>query len=340
MIQGLLLAFLPIGHLRNLCRKLKIIKKGAFTIQLQGLITKSLAGFYYVQVGEDNYPAKPRGVMRHRQEKPQVGDQVTIQLEDNQDHHQATLLSIADRKNSLVRPPVANVDYAFVVMSLVEPNFSYNLMDHYLVSMASHQIQAIIILTKLDRLIDLVGKEQAMITVKEILDLYHKIGYSVIVKTSEDDLQAQMTAHMKTGIYIVMGQSGVGKSTLINGLLPQAAIETGPISDYLNRGKHTTRQVTLHAFEGAWLADTPGFSAIDFPNIEKEDLGVYFPEIHQASANCRFRGCLHRNEPDCGVKAALQDQNIAESRYQNYLMLLEKIEKRKPLYQKKGSQKR
>lgn len=303
---------------------------------LEGIIYKALSGFYYVWADERTYATKPRGKFRHQQLKPLVGDYVEIEVDQQDEQSESRLTQILPRKNALIRPTVANVDYALIVMSLVEPDFSYNLLDYFLVSMESNQVKPIIVLTKADKLYqESESKTVADGKIEKIIDVYQKIGYQVLVKTEVESFKEQLAKVMAKGIYVVMGQSGVGKSTLLNQLLGES-IATGEISDYLNRGRHTTREVTLYRFNEGLLADTPGFSAIEFSEIEKEDLGHYFPEIFERSENCRFRGCLHQNEPNCAVKEAVKVGEIEDSRYQNYCQIFEKIEQRKPVYRKKG----
>ncbi|MBD3949684.1 ribosome small subunit-dependent GTPase A [Tuanshanicoccus lijuaniae] len=301
----------------------------------KGLIYQAISGFYYVWSQGQSFATKPRGNFRHQQIKPLVGDRVEFEVDVTDEQSESRLIKILPRKNALVRPPVANVDYALVVMSLVEPEFSYNLLDYFLVSVASNQIEPYIILTKKDILVETKGQAAADALIDEIKQVYHAAGYPVLVKEEQRQFIDQLAQYIEAGIYIVMGQSGVGKSTLLNQLLPDSEIQTAAISDYLNRGRHTTREVTLYPWNDGLLADTPGFSAIDFPEVEKEQLSEYFPEIWQQSQHCRFRGCLHINEPNCAVKTAVESGEIAATRYQNYCQILEKIEQRKPIYRKK-----
>ncbi|MBK0348137.1 ribosome small subunit-dependent GTPase A [Aerococcaceae bacterium zg-ZJ1578] len=301
----------------------------------KGLIYQAISGFYYVWSQEESFATKPRGNFRHQQIKPLVGDEVEFEVDIEDEKSESRIIKILPRKNSLVRPPVANVDYALVVMSLVEPDFSYNLLDHFLVSLESNRISPYIILTKKDVLVEKRGQEAADDLINDIRQVYRTAEYPVLVKEESNQFIEQLAGHVESGIYIVMGQSGVGKSTLLNQLLPNSDIQTAEISDYLNRGRHTTREVTLYPWNDGLLADTPGFSAIEFPEVEKEQLGEYFPEIWQQSQHCRFRGCLHINEPNCAVKQAVDSNEIATSRYQNYCQILEKIEQRKPIYRKK-----
>lgn len=311
------------------------MKKQSVVEIKKGIIYKALSGFYYVWVDELIYATKPRGKFRHQQLKPLVGDYVEIEIDVQDEQSESRLTKVFDRKNGLVRPPVANVDYAFVVMSLVEPDFSFNLLDYFLVAMEANHIDPIIILTKVDKLIESIGKEAANKKIKEIQQIYESIGYRLFIKEDIATFKMDLAAIIEEqAIYIVMGQSGVGKSTLLNQLLEET-IATGEISDYLNRGRHTTREVTLYKFYNGFLADTPGFSAIDFDDIEKENLTKYFPEIWQMGQRCRFRGCLHQNEPNCAVKEAVESSEISQSRYQNYCQIYQKIEQKKPIYRKK-----
>lgn len=300
-----------------------------------GIIYQAISGFYYVWSEGESYATKPRGNFRHQQTKPLVGDVVKFEIDEADSNSNGRLIEIQERYNELVRPTVANVDYAFVVTSLIEPDFSYNLLDYFLVSVEANHIQPLILLTKFDLLVKQKGQEEAKAVVRKISKLYERIGYTVITMDASDESIERLTEQIEAGLYVIMGQSGVGKSTLLNRLLPEARIETAAISDALNRGRHTTREVTLYRFNKGMLADTPGFSAIEFASLEKEELAACFPEFSEASDRCKFRSCLHINEPGCQVKELLAKGQIAESRYNNYLQIFERIEQRKPIYRKK-----
>ena len=300
-----------------------------------GIIYQAISGFYYVWSEGESYATKPRGNFRHQQTKPLVGDVVKFEIDEADSNSNGRLIEIQERYNELVRPTVANVDYAFVVTSLIEPDFSYNLLDYFLVSVEANHIQPLILLTKFDLLVKQKGQEEAKAVVRKISKLYERIGYTVITMDASDESIERLTEQIEAGLYVIMGQSGVGKSTLLNRLLPEARIETAAISDALNRGRHTTREVTLYRFNKGMLADTPGFSAIEFTSLEKEELAACFPEFSEASDRCKFRSCLHINEPGCQVKELLAKGQIAESRYNNYLQIFERIEQRKPIYRKK-----
>lgn len=300
--------------------------------ELTGIIYQAISGFYYVWSDNQSYPTKPKGLFRHHNTKPLVGDYVKFEIDPAEDRSVGRLMEILPRENELRRPTVANVDYALVVTALVEPNFSYNLLDYFLVSVESYRIEPIIVLTKYDLLIEKKGPAAAGQFVEELKELYQKIGYQVVVLDQSPESLESLKQVIGEGIYVVMGQSGVGKSTLLNQLIPTAAIDTAAISDSLNRGKHTTREVTLYRYHEGLLADTPGFSAIEFDSLEVQDVSACFPEIFQKSIDCKFRSCLHLEEPACAVKAAVETGEIASSRYQNYLQIVERIEKRKPKY--------
>lgn len=302
---------------------------------LKGRIYQSLSGFYYVWADGRSYSTKPRGVFRHQQLKPMVGDWVHFEIDENDSVSDGRLIKVLERQNQLVRPVISNVDAAFVVMSLVEPDFSYNLLDYFLVTVESYHIQPIIILTKYD-LLKAIDLKVAQEKLERIRSLYEQVGYQVIVKEEVQETSENFANVVeKDKLYIVMGQSGVGKSTMLNFLIPDLKIETAEISTYLNRGRHTTREVTLYPFNGGLLADTPGFSAMDFANLEKENVALMFPEFLKLAPQCRYRGCLHLNEPACQVKTNLELGLIAQSRYDNYQQIVEKVANRKPKYKRK-----
>lgn len=301
----------------------------------KGVIYQSISGFYYVWSENQSFATKPKGLFRHTNEKPLVGDEVVIEVDEKDSQSESRLIEILPRENELVRPSISNVDYSMIVTSLVEPDFSYNLLDYFLVSIESNHIEPIILLSKYDLLVEAVGQEAADRKVEEINRVYAPAGYTVVTLNNNESDIDKIKQLIDTGLYVIMGQSGVGKSTLLNLLLPEANIETGIISEALNRGKHTTREVTLYPFNDGFLADTPGFSAIDFPDIEKADLRFYFPEIERAGELCRFRSCLHLNEPGCNVKSEVETGDIVQSRYNNYEQIMERIEQRKPVYKKK-----
>lgn len=292
---------------------------------MKGKIIKALSGFYYVASEDEIFQTRARGNFRNRKITPLVGDEVIFESSNQTDGY---LLEILPRKNELVRPPVANVDQGVVVTSLVEPNFSYNLLDRFLVTLEYEGIEPIIFLTKADLVKDLAA-------MKAIEETYQAIGYHVITSKAEGEDLLELQRYFPERITVFMGQSGAGKSTLLNRIVPELALETGVISESLGRGKHTTRHVELLPICDGLVADTPGFSSIDFLEIEAVELPKLFPDFLAVAANCRFRECMHLNEPDCAVKQGVAANEIADTRYKNYVQFLEEIENRRPVYKKK-----
>lgn len=291
----------------------------------QGQIRKALSGYYYVQHDDELIQCRGRGVFRNRGESPLVGDFVDFTREGNSD---GTVTKIHARKNALVRPPIANVDQAFLVFSVKEPNFNTILLDRFLVVLESFNVQPIICLTKMDLLTEAEHDE-----LKSYIADYEDIGYKVLTTFKGDEsLMAQVEPLLKDNLTVLAGQSGVGKSTMLNTLLPNLNLKTGEISQSLGRGKHTTRHVELIEVCGGLLADTPGFSSFDFDTIEKEALTNCFPEFVRLADGCKFRGCIHTKEPKCAVKTALEEGVVKQYRYDHYEQFLQEIIDRKPRY--------
>lgn len=292
---------------------------------MKGQIRKALSGFYYIESEGTTYQTRARGNFRNRKITPLVGDQVVFESSNLTDGY---LLEVLPRKNELVRPPVANVDTGVIVISLVEPAFSFNLLDRFLVTLEYKDIEPVIYLSKLDLMPD-------DTLAKLITKRYEAIGYQVIASPDEEANQRALFRIFASGLTVFMGQSGAGKSTLLNKLVPELELATGKISESLGRGKHTTRHVELLPIAGGLVADTPGFSSIDFLDIESRELPRLFPEFVQAAPLCKFRECMHIKEPGCEVKRRVEEGSIAVSRYEDYQQFLEEIEKRRPVYRKK-----
>ncbi|MBS7345720.1 MAG: ribosome small subunit-dependent GTPase A [Caryophanon sp.] len=291
-----------------------------------GQIRKALSGYYYVEKDGQLIQCRGRGVFRNRGESPLVGDFVEYTVETA--GSDGTIQKIFPRDNELVRPPIANVDQAILVFSVKEPNFNTILLDRFLVVLESFHIQPIICLTKMDLLTANEREE-----LQPYIEDYKKIGYDVIETFIDDaSLFARIEPMLANKTTVLAGQSGVGKSTLLNTLLPQLALKTGVISQHLGRGKHTTRHVELMEVAGGLLADTPGFSSFDFDTIEREELTRCFPELAEAAERCKFRGCLHVKEPKCAVKDDVEAGDIRTYRYEHYLQFLQEIMDRKPRY--------
>ncbi|OLS42060.1 ribosome small subunit-dependent GTPase A [Bacillus sp. MRMR6] len=291
----------------------------------EGKIVKALSGFYYVLNEGGLVQCRGRGVFRKNKITPLVGDEVVYQAENDREGY---IMEVKDRKNELIRPPIANVDQAILVFSAVEPDFSTVLLDRFLVLVEFNHIQPLICITK----IDLADKEQIQ-AIKEYADQYREVGYEVILTSSETEMGIQaLTPHVDDKISVFAGQSGVGKSSLLNVLRPDLELKTNDISTHLGRGKHTTRHVELIGIGNGLIADTPGFSSLEFTNIEAEDLNSCFPEIARQSENCKFRGCLHISEPKCAVKTGVESAGITKYRYEHYVEFLQEIKDRKPRY--------
>lgn len=297
----------------------------------EGQVVKAISGFYYIKdaTGEV-YQTRARGVFRKDGVNPLVGDYVYFESDNPTE---GTLTEVKARKNELSRPPIANVDVGVVVSSVIEPDFSTQLLDRFLVTLEHKNIAPIIYVAKMD-LADDAAKEE-IVNYKET---YEKIGYPFITINIEevDDLKGQLKATFKDyftdKLVVFIGQSGAGKSTLLNYLNPDFNLKTAETSKALGRGKHTTRHVELFPLLGGLFADTPGYSAMSFLEIEAEEISDCFPEMREMSKNCRFRGCFHQNEPNCAVKKAVQEGEIAETRYENYLQILKEVQERKPMY--------
>ncbi|MDO4912361.1 MAG: ribosome small subunit-dependent GTPase A [Lactobacillus sp.] len=295
--------------------------------EVKGIVIGLIAGYYDVKVDQKVIRTRARGSLRKLKTKPSVGDNVVIQVNEQGIGY---LLDVLPRKNSLGRPSVNNVDHVLLVMSIVEPDFSVTLLDRFLTYFAWQGVKVTLYLSKTD----LVNEEQ-LAKVQAELAYYQRIGYQVFIDKTE--LEKWMLANLKPDeIWTLAGQSGAGKSTLLNSLKADIQQETGEISTVLNRGKHTTRKVELFNYGDGLIADTPGFSSIDFSSMKINDLANCFLEFKQFG-DCKFRGCQHLKEPKCVVKDAVAAGQILQSRYDNYLALRSEIENgRIPEYKKRG----
>ena len=276
----------------------------------KGQIRQSLSGYYDIFSEGKTYRTRARGNFRKKGQTPLVGDYVEFKADNENEGY---VLKILERKNQLVRPPVANVDCAIVVTACIEPDFSSNLLDRQLVMLSENEIVPILYFSKAD-LMNETTKERML----PVFDYYSKYYRTVVSEKNMADEELVSALLGEAGnVLVVMGQTGAGKSTLLNRLDPKLKLETGEISKALSRGRHTTRKVSLMDVKGHLIADTPGFSSFELREIEKERLSSLFEDFNEYSPQCRFRGCLHLNEPDCAVKAAVLEGKILESRYEN-----------------------
>lgn len=289
----------------------------------KGRIVKSLSGFYNVNNELGTFQCKGRGVFRKRKITPLVGDIVSFNLDENDEGY---ITDIEPRKNELVRPPVANVDQAIIMSSAKHPDFNPKLLDRFLVLIESARVTPIIFVTKMD-----LATEAERDNMQAFKAIYEKAGYDFQLLSIHENME-QVIDYFSKQISVIAGQSGVGKSSILNALKPSLDLQTGHISKSLGRGKHTTRHVELVEINGGLVADTPGFSSLDFDRIEQEELSMYFPEMSARQGHCKFRGCLHDREPHCAIKLAVTEGDIAPHRYEHYLEFLKNIQSRKPRY--------
>ena len=273
---------------------------------MQGRIIKIISNDYTVLSNDKEYICKSRGLLRNQNIKPVVGD--LVEFDDNNNY----ILNILPRKNSLIRPLVSNIDQALIV-SNVKPTFDTNLLDKLLCIIEYNNIKPILCFTKLDLLNDLELEE-----INIYIEYYKKIGYTVFVNSEIDKIKKIF----KDKITVFTGQTGAGKSTLINKLDSNFNLETGEISKALGRGKHTTRHVELHKIHNGLVADTPGFSSVSFIDMSKQDIRDNFIEFNEYKDKCKFRDCMHENEIICEVKNKVKENQIIKSRYDNYIKFI------------------
>ena len=290
---------------------------------MQGKIIKGIAGFYYVNVVESGgYECKAKGVFRKEKIKPLVGDNVRIEILD-EENKTGNIVEIFPRKNELIRPAVANIDQALVVFAVTKPTPHFNLLDRFLVMMERKEIPVVLCFNKKD-----------IATSPEIAELeaiYEKCGYPIVFTSAlEQENIEEIRRPLLKKTTAIAGPSGVGKSSLINLLQNQVQMETGTISRKIERGKHTTRHSELIAVDAdSYIMDTPGFSSLYVNDFEKEELKYYFREFASYEGQCRFQGCDHVHEPGCAVKEALEEGKIHPIRYKNYLEMYTELKEKK-----------
>ena len=289
---------------------------------MTGKIIKGIAGFYYVHTeGSAVYECKAKGIFRNQKIKPLVGDDVELEILD-EENKLASIVDILPRKSQLIRPAVANADQALVVFAAKDPEPNRNLLDRFLILMAKQKLPVIICFNKTD----LISEEER----KKFENGYRNFGYEIRFLSAKGNVGAEeIKALLEHKTTVLAGPSGVGKSTLVNLLQAGVVMETGAVSEKIRRGKHTTRHSEfIWINDDTYILDTPGFSSLELEDIEAEELKEYFPEFQPFEGKCRFRGCIHENEPDCAVKKALQDGFIAKGRYNSYLQLYKNLKEK------------
>lgn len=275
-----------------------------------GIIMKGIGGFYYVKTAESVLECNAKGIFRLQGITPLAGDYVDV----GESGGGYVVSHIHERNNSFKRPPIANVDNFFLVVSSVEPSPNMLVIDRMTVLCEQRKIKPVIVVTKTD-----------LKAAQEVVDLYSRIGYEMIDVMKDEQAAVERVRDIcRRSLSVFSGNSGVGKSTFMNKLCPELSLATREISQKLGRGKHTTRAVELYDFEEGYIADTPGFSALDFERdekIDKSELASYFPEISEHAEGCFFTGCSHTVEKGCKVLEALNEGLIDPSRHQNYCYL-------------------
>lgn len=290
---------------------------------MQGKIIKGIAGFYYIYAEDGNvYECKAKGIFRKDNFKPLVGDNVEITVL-NEEEKEGCVTSILPRRNSLIRPAVANVDQAFLIFAMENPKPNFLLLDRFLIMMEQQEIPAVICFNKKD-----VGDKDEM---EKLYEIYTGCGYRVVLSsTYEGEGMDEIREILNGKTTVVAGPSGVGKSSITNCMQGEVQMETGEISKKLKRGKHTTRHSQVIPVEkNTFLVDTPGFSSLYLTDMKEEELRDYFPEFVMYEPQCRFQGCMHIHEPGCAVKEALSEGKISQQRYDNYLALYEELKEKR-----------
>ena len=284
---------------------------------------KGIAGFYYVHDGISGvYECKAKGIFRNKKIKPLVGDDVEFTILDEEEKT-GNIVDILDRENELIRPAVANIDQAMVVFAATAPEPNLNLLDRFLVTMESQDVPVVICFNKKD----LVTEEEA----KRLTSIYEAAGYEVhLTNAKSGEGIEQIRSLLRGKTTVLAGPSGVGKSTITNEIQPEAEMETGTISEKIKRGKHTTRHSELFFVEAdTFVMDTPGFSSMFVDNMKPEELQQFFPEFEEFIPDCRFLGCVHVGERECGVKDAVKEGTLSKERYENYRLIYEELKNKR-----------
>lgn len=273
-----------------------------------GRIIKQISNRWTVESDGITFDCSSIGKFRYQKVSPLVGDIVEFDEKDN------VIKKILPRKNELIRPPIANIDQALILVSCVEPNFSSNLLDKMLVVIEYNNVKPVICFTKYDLLKD--TKE-----IDEIMTYYKSIGYNVFINDDIDNIKKILSDKVS----VLTGQTGVGKSSLLNKLKTDLNLATGEISKALGRGRHTTRHVELLKIGNGLVADTPGFSSLDFIGMDKNHIKDNFVEFYANQDKCKYKDCVHLKEDGCYIKELVNQGKIRNTRYENYKKFIESI---------------
>lgn len=284
-------------------------------MQLNGLILKGIGGFYYVEAADEIFECRARGIFRKEKLAPLPGDHVSITVRENDEN---TIDSILPRSNSFLRPPIANVDQLIIIASVCEPNPSTLIIDKLSAIAQSKDIETIVIVTKAD-----------MGDTSELVDIYRKAGLKVFsVSCITGEGVEQVRKSLEGHISAFTGNSGVGKSTLLNCIDKELMLKTAEISEKLGRGKHTTREIELFKVADGYVADTPGFGSLDFENSEiilKDDLQFCFKEFLPYLGKCKYSTCKHIEDAGCRILAAVENDEISKSRHNSYVTMYNEV---------------
>jgi len=288
---------------------------------LTGIIVKGIGGFYYVTTDAGLIECRARGIFRKQGQQPLVGDKVLIKR-TTEDPTKGSLEEILPRKNQFVRPPVANIDQLIITVAAGQPEPNLLLVDQLTVTAEMAHVKPVICINKMD-----LDAKMA----EELASVYRQVGYeTLLVSARQDSGTDALRRILQNKTTAFAGNSGVGKSTLLNCIGGSFGLETGSLSEKTQRGRHTTRHTELFPLPfGGYVFDTPGFSSYESVGLVPETLAEYFPDIHRHADACRFAGCAHMAEPDCSVKAALEDGQIAKERYESYCTLYTEAKKQK-----------
>ena len=290
---------------------------------MQGKIIKGIAGFYYVHVVEFGvYECKAKGAFRKEKVKLLVGDNVEIDIL-NEEKKLGNVVKLLTRENELIRPAVSNIDQALVIFAITKPKPHFNLLDRFLVMMESKKIPIVLCFNKKD-----IAEEKE---IRELEEIYSSCGCHIIFTSAKEEENIKLVKEVLKGkTTAVAGPSGVGKSSLINLFQSEIQMETGCISEKIERGKHTTRHSELIPIDdNSYIMDTPGFSSLYVNDFEKEELKYYFPEFEQYEGLCKFNGCDHIHEPSCAVKQAVEEGKIHKVRYENYIEMYKELQEKR-----------